>query len=101
MAADLQRLFEKFCAFGTGKAGVAEMDNFKFNKLCRDTKLFDKSFTASNADVVFAKAKPLGERRISFATFRDVALPLIAAEKGCTVAEVVALLKAAEGPLCS
>lgn len=26
---DLQSIFEKFCAFGTGKAGVAEMDSFK------------------------------------------------------------------------
>eukprot|EP00668_Euglena_longa_P038505 GGOE01049523.1.p1 GENE.GGOE01049523.1~~GGOE01049523.1.p1 ORF type:complete len:616 (+),score=191.23 GGOE01049523.1:131-1849(+) len=77
------------------------MDNVKFSKLCRDTKLFDKGFNASDADVVFAKAKGRGERRISFATFREVALPLIAAEKGCAVGEVVAYLKAAEGPLCS
>lgn len=32
---------------------------------------------------------------------RDIALPLIAAEKGCTVKELVAKVKEAEGPLCT
>eukprot|EP00667_Euglena_gracilis_P003638 EG_transcript_3648 len=77
------------------------MDSFKFNKLCRDTKLFDKNFTTIGADVVFAKAKGIGERKINFATFKDIALPLIAAEKGCTVKELVAKVKEAEGPLCT
>eukprot|EP00668_Euglena_longa_P006795 GGOE01008121.1.p1 GENE.GGOE01008121.1~~GGOE01008121.1.p1 ORF type:complete len:665 (-),score=190.78 GGOE01008121.1:284-2278(-) len=98
---DLQSIFEKFCAFGTGKEGVTEMDSFKFSKLCRETKLFDKNFGPNDTDVVFASAKVVGERKINFAIFKDVALPLIAAKKGCTVKEVVAKLKETGGPLCT
>ena len=34
---------------------MSEMDGAKFSKLFKDTKTFDKKFTATDADLIFAK----------------------------------------------
>jgi hypothetical protein len=98
---ELQEVFEGFCSFGAGKGATAEMDNAKFAKFCRDTKMLDKKFTATDADLAFSKAKPAGQRKLTFAVFRDKALPLIAAKKGCSVEEVIAQACGGGGPSSS
>lgn len=37
---------------------VDEMEGSKFAKLCRDSKLLSKAFTASDVDLYFAKVRP-------------------------------------------
>lgn len=37
---------------------VEEMEGSKFAKLCRDSKLLSKTFTANDIDLYFAKATP-------------------------------------------
>jgi len=78
----LQDVFNQYCAFGGGK--VAEMDNAKFAKLCRDSKILDKKLTATDVDLIFSKVKAKGERKINFETFRDSAVPELAKKKGVT-----------------
>ena len=68
----------------------AEMDNAKFNKLCKDTKVIDKKFTSTDADLIFSKIKPKGARKISFDCFHGQALAEIAARKGVTKDDIQA-----------
>jgi len=97
----LEELFNSFCAFGAGKEAVAEMDNAKFAKLCRDTKLIDKKFTGTDADLVFTKSKPPGGRKIRFSDFRDKALPQVAAKKGVSVDALISTMVSTGGPSSS
>ena len=43
-----------------------EMDGAKFAKLCRDSKLLSRNVTASDADLFFAKARPLNNVRLMY-----------------------------------
>ena len=63
----LEQTFNAFCTFGGGQAGA--MDNAKFAKLCADSGLINKKFTSTDADIIFSKVKPKGERRISYMDF--------------------------------
>ena len=54
---DLEQVFKSFCAFGGGKGDAPLMDNAKFAKFFRDLKLLDKSFTATDVDIIFSKCK--------------------------------------------
>jgi len=47
-------MFGEFAAFGT-RAAAADMDGSKFFKLCKDSRLLSKSFTAIDCDIIFAK----------------------------------------------
>eukprot|EP00992_Anisonema_acinus_P012225 TRINITY_DN7980_c0_g1_i1.p1 TRINITY_DN7980_c0_g1~~TRINITY_DN7980_c0_g1_i1.p1 ORF type:complete len:171 (+),score=58.70 TRINITY_DN7980_c0_g1_i1:45-515(+) len=101
MADPLKEIFNKFCAFGGGKGAVAEMDNAKFAKFCRDTKLLDKKFTATDADLIFAKAKAKGERKLKFAEFKGAALTLVAEKKGVAPNALLESICNAGGPTSS
>ena len=59
----LQEVFTSYC--GTEKT----LDGKSFAKLCKDTKLLDKKFTATDVDLLFAKVKDKSARRITFAQF--------------------------------
>ena len=55
---DLEEIFRSFCSFGAGsKDAMPLMDNAKFAKFFRDTKLLDKKVTATDVDIVFNKVK--------------------------------------------
>lgn len=58
---NLQAIFNSF----NGKEKT--MDGKTFTKLCKDCKLVDKGFTATDCDLIFAKSKTSAERRITFA----------------------------------
>ncbi len=57
MSTELGQVFESFCAFGAGKDSTPQMDGAKFGKIFRDLKLLDRKLTATDVDIVFAKAK--------------------------------------------
>lgn len=73
---DLYEVFVAFASFGAGRAAKAEMDGAHFVKLCKDTGLIDRAFTTTNADLIFAKVKAKGDRKILFEAFLD-ALALV------------------------
>lgn len=59
-----------------------EINGAKFAKFMRDNKLSGKKLSATDVDLVFAKAKPKGIRVLTYETFRHVALPLAAERRG-------------------
>jgi hypothetical protein len=42
------------------------MDNKKFSKMCKETKIMNKSCTSTDVDIVFTKVKTKGQRVITF-----------------------------------
>ncbi|KAH7624796.1 hypothetical protein Ndes2526B_g00163 [Nannochloris sp. 'desiccata'] len=74
-----------------------EMDSKQFLKLCKDSGLATCPATSVSVDLCFAKAKARGARRLAFADFL-VALALLAQEKKCAEAEVLAQVAACTGP---
>ena len=53
---ELEHVFKSFCAFGA-KDSTLMMDNAKFSKLCRDTKILDKKLTSTDVDIIFTRVK--------------------------------------------
>eukprot|EP01064_Diplonema_japonicum_P033824 TRINITY_DN677_c0_g1_i1.p1 TRINITY_DN677_c0_g1~~TRINITY_DN677_c0_g1_i1.p1 ORF type:complete len:555 (+),score=108.11 TRINITY_DN677_c0_g1_i1:52-1716(+) len=95
----LQTLFQSFCNFGAGQRGAFQMNNASFAKFCKDTKVIDKKFTTTDADLLFSKIKPKGGRTISFDCFRYQGLPEIAVKRGLTTNDLVTkMLHQGTGP---
>lgn len=85
-------LFEQF----TG--GKNEMDGKTFLKFNKDCKLLVKNkVTSTDIDIIFAKVKTKGKRKISLDQFKE-GLKLVAAKKKLTVDELMAKAAAAGGP---
>jgi hypothetical protein len=63
--ATLRNIYQDFAAFGaTRGTSMSMMDGPKFAKFAKDCKLLDKShLTATDVDLIFAKAKSKTERR--------------------------------------
>ncbi|KAF6258199.1 p25-alpha-domain-containing protein [Scenedesmus sp. NREL 46B-D3] len=80
-----------------GRPAAPGMDGFRFVKLCREAGLIDGRFSTTSADLVFAKVKTQGAKKISFAQFNE-ALALIAADKGISTADAAAAIKDCGGP---
>lgn len=58
---ELESVFNSFCAFGAGtKGGAALMDNAKFNKFFKDQKLYNKTFTSTDTDIIFNRPEVKG-----------------------------------------
>ena len=74
-----------------------EMDSKQFLKLCKDSGLVTTPATSVAADLCFTKAKARGARRLAFADFL-VALALLAQEKKCAEADILAQVAACTGP---
>jgi len=91
---DVRSLFLQFSPSG-------EMDSKTFVKFCRDTKLIDKKFTATDADLIFQKTRAqrrIVAKTINFEAFRQFTLPEIAAKRRVDVSDVVAHVAVCEGP---
>ena len=88
----LQEVFTSYC--GTEKT----LDGKSFAKLCKDTKLLDKKFSATDVDLLFAKVKDKSARRITFAQFQT-ALEEIAKKKGVDAQSVADTVSASRGPV--
>lgn len=93
---DLRRMFGEFAAFGT-RTAAADMDGAKFFKLCKESKLLSKRFTAIDCDIIFAKVKQKGARRITFEQFLT-ALAAIADTKQVPLDSVVKKILQSGGP---
>lgn len=89
-AASIDEVFYSF----TAKA--AEMEGKTLAKLAKDTKILDKKLTATDIDLIFAKVKTKGARKITLAQFKD-ALKEMAAKKGITQEDLEAKLMASGG----
>jgi len=85
---------ETFLAFCGARA---DMDGKSFAKLCKDCDLVDKSLTATEVDIIFAKVVPKGYRRIDLHHFM-FALALVAEKKGIDVDRVRSIVKQSGGP---
>ena len=53
----------RFDAFARAQAGAhSELTSSGFSKLCKDAKIFDKKFTTTHADLVYAKVGKQADR---------------------------------------
>jgi len=75
----------------------ADMDGREFTKLCTDCRLFDRKYAKPDADIVFSKVCPRGQRRIGKELFYD-ALRLVADKKGCATYQVQTIVANSHGP---
>jgi len=76
----------------------SDMDGKTFAKLCKDCNLVDKSLTAIDIDIVFAKVVPKGLRRIGYEDFNG-ALALLAEKKGVSIDQINYALNRSQGPV--
>ena len=88
---ELQRAFLAFASFGAGKK-VADMDNARFAKLCKDCGLVSSRFSMTDVDLCFSSVKERTLRRIGFAQFKH-ALAHIAAKSGTTPDDIEGRVK--------
>ncbi|OEH75414.1 tubulin polymerization-promoting protein family member 3 [Cyclospora cayetanensis] len=87
-------------AFTVYTKGTGDMDGRTFTKILKDSKVLDSKVTAVDADLIFAKVKSKGAKKINYAEFEE-ALRLVAAKKGVEVGKVQAEIakEGAEGPV--
>ncbi|CCW66588.1 unnamed protein product [Phytomonas sp. Hart1] len=90
---NLQSAFAAFASFGGGSS--TEMDNSHFSKMLKESKIIGKAFTATDADLLFNKIKPRGERRVRFEEFTARALPELAARLKKSEEAVAAMIAGA------
>merc|ERR1712032_720343 len=74
------------------------MDCKSFSKLCADGALLDRKFTATDADIAFAKVVSKGQRRVALPQFEEL-LQQIAVKKGMDKSQVLSLVACVEGPV--
>lgn len=98
--------FLAYSAFGN-KDGAGQLDGNMFAKLCKETKIINKSCTKTDADLVFARAKPKGGRKLDWRAFREALVylsekrfPKTYKEQGkeAAVKKVEELIAAVQGP---
>ena len=89
---DIKTLFSQFTA------GQKEMDGKTFLKFSKDCNLLDKvKVTSTDIDLIFAKVKVKGARKIDVTQFQ-AGCQQIAAKKGITTDELIEHAGAAGGP---
>jgi hypothetical protein len=118
----LRTMFDGFCSFGKSRAAVhgsahaapavpLTLDNVHFAKLGRDCGLVDsRNLTSNRMDLIFARALDHGARSLTFKTFIERAVPLLAQHKFANasadefgdedekVRKLIGMLLACEGP---
>eukprot|EP00756_Hemistasia_phaeocysticola_P011596 Hpha_TRINITY_DN15133_c4_g1::TRINITY_DN15133_c4_g1_i1::g.126948::m.126948 len=98
----LEDVFRSFCHFGSGNRGAeTKLDGVRFAKLARDAGLLTAGLKAHEVDLVFAKAKPKGERLIGWKTFHDKVIPLLAETMGVGPHELAAKILQSPAPKSS
>jgi hypothetical protein len=76
------------------------MDGKTFAKFAKDCKVIDKKCTATDIDLIFAKAKAKTDRRITYAQFEN-ALSMCAEKKGIDAEALKANVIKVGGPTFS
>jgi len=92
--AQRELLLDTFASFCWGKT---DMDGRGFARLCRDCRLIDSRFTALDADLLFTKVLPKGQRRLDIESF-DAALKIISDRKNMTEGTVIRAIAFCHGP---
>ncbi|GET92250.1 hypothetical protein, conserved [Leishmania tarentolae] len=85
-----QANFEAFASFGS--APSKEMDNSHFSKMLKECKIIGKTFTSTDADLLFSKVKAKDARKITFMEFKEKAVPEIAAKMKKTPADIEVMI---------
>ena len=88
----LKAVFDSF-----NGAPNSTMEGKTFAKFAKDSKILDKKLTATDIDLIFAKAKKKTERKITFAEFQH-AVALCAEKKGVDPEALTAAILEAGGP---
>ena len=95
--AKLHETFRAFTRFGSGSGtyreeGESAMDGARFAKLCRDARIVNgKNVNSISVDIVFAKVKAKGMRKIKYEQFVD-ALALLAIERMVSPMQIVDMI---------
>ncbi|CAJ1041269.1 putative p25-alpha, partial [Leishmania shawi] len=87
---NFQATFEAFASFGSGPS--KEMDNSHFSKMLKECRIIGKTFTSTDADLLFSKVKAKEARRISFTEFKEKAIPEVAAKMKKTPEEIETMI---------
>ena len=96
---DLKTAWNAFASFGT--SAQTEMDNSHFSKMLRECGIIDgKTFTGTDADLLFNKAKAKGARKLSLDAFIATGMPEIAKKKKMSE-DAVKEAVASKGPASS
>jgi hypothetical protein len=96
----LHNIYTNFCAFGAGQRGTDGMDNRTFMKFAKDCNLLDRKVTRTDIDLIFARIKLAGQRKINFKVFQE-GVRQIAIKKGKTYQEVIMIAANMGGPSAS
>lgn len=96
----LKTIFFQFCSFGASRR-IVEMDGAKFIKFFRDSGLLGGRITATDLDLIFAKAKPSkGASKLRFEDF-TWALHMVAERAGIAYMDIVAKAVESGGPIAN
>eukprot|EP01013_Petalomonas_cantuscygni_P027035 TRINITY_DN49687_c0_g1_i1.p1 TRINITY_DN49687_c0_g1~~TRINITY_DN49687_c0_g1_i1.p1 ORF type:complete len:160 (+),score=25.55 TRINITY_DN49687_c0_g1_i1:66-545(+) len=94
--ASLEEIFGAYTAFGSGQQGSSDMDGRTWVKVCRDSNVFDKVFTQTDADLIFTKAKAgtrfATAKKVPFDIFANRLVPLAAQKKRISTEQFAQLL---------
>ncbi|CAJ1397940.1 unnamed protein product [Effrenium voratum] len=93
-SAEAELLMDSFVSFCWGKP---DMSNRDFLRLCRDCGLLSSRFSALDADLLYAKVLPKGQRRLTFQDF-EASLDEMAERKKVPTSSVRRSIAFAHGP---
>mmetsp|Transcript_29164 Transcript_29164/g.82238 ORF Transcript_29164/g.82238 Transcript_29164/m.82238 type:complete len:896 (-) Transcript_29164:675-3362(-) len=93
---NIYEIFLAFCNYGTRQETV-EMDGSHFSKFCRDCRLVGKDLSSTEVDLLFARVKTKGQRRIVYEEFVE-ALTLLADKKKMSLKQLTDGVLSSGGP---
>jgi len=93
--AQRELLLDTFASFCWGRP---DMDGRGFSRLCRDCRLLDSRFTALDADLLFTKVLPKGQRRLDIENF-EATIAIIAERRKVPESAVRRAIMFCHGPL--
>lgn len=93
--AQRELLLDTFAGFCWGRP---DMDGRGFARLCRDCRLLDSRFTALDADLLFTKVLPKGQRRLDIENFEATVI-IIAERRKVPESAVRRAIMFCHGPL--
>lgn len=73
----------------TSFAPRGEMVGAKWAKFCKDNKLQRSKLSSTDVDLIFAKSVAKGTRKLSYAQFRHIALPLVSEKRGSNLDKIL------------
>ena len=59
----MEDIFLRYCAFGAGQRGENLMDNARFGKFCRESRILGPGCNKRDADIIFVRVASAAKRR--------------------------------------